>query len=280
MSRFRYRDDDSAYTTTVLGVLVGAMAGFAAGMLVAQRVGGFSGIRDRLRGRRGTARDERLQAAHGVADDVDEGDFDDIEEDELESEDYDEGLEERVLEAFRNDPILSERAIDIGSVSEGVIELAGWVEAEDEARHAVTIARGVPGVDTVVNRIAVGDEERRFADAARRFDEGDASLTEARWEGQRVGTGRRRQGTSDDPDRHADPKTPLEDRLLREDTALRNAAEEPTGVAQRRTHTRKAARGDRTGGAPVAPTGVPKADHVVDPVRDSGGAQTERADQV
>ena len=277
MSRFRYRDDDSSYTSTVLGVVIGAMAGFAAGMVVAQRVGGFSGLRDRLR--RGTPRDERLHAAHGVADE-DEEDFEDIEDDDLETgEEYDEGLEERVLEAFRNDPILSERAIDIGSIGEGVIELAGWVEQDDEAQHAVTIARGVPDVDTVVNRIAVGSEERRFADAARRFDEGDPALTEARWEGQRVGTGRRRQGTSNDPDRHADPKTELGDRWLREDSALRNAADETTAAPERRGG-RKAAKGDRTGGSPVAPTGVPKADHVVDPVRDSGGAQTERADQM
>ena len=279
MSRFRYRDDDSSYTSTVLGVLVGAMAGFAAGMVVAQRVGGFTGLRDKLR-RRGTTRDERLHAAHGVADDVDDDEFEDIEEDDLDAGEYDEGLEERVLEAFRNDPILSERAIDIGSISEGVIELAGWVDQEEEAQHAVTIARGVPGVDTVVNRIAVGDEERRFADAARRFEEGDASLTEARWEGQQVGIGRRRQGTSDDPDRHAGPKPGLEDRWLREDSALRNAAEDPPATAERRGGTRKAARGDRTGGSPVAPTGVPKADHVVNPVGDSGGAQTERADSM
>jgi gas vesicle protein len=277
MSRFRYRDDDDSYTSTIVGVLIGAMAGFAAGMVVAQRVGGFSGLRDRLR-RRGTTRDERLHEAHGVADD-DEEDFEDIEEDELESdEDIDEGLEERVLEAFRNDPILSERAIDIGSISEGVIELAGWVESDDEAQHAVTIARGVPDVDTVVNRIAVGEEERRYADTARRFDEGDPALTQARWEGQRVGTGRRRQGTSEDPDRHADPKPNLEDRWLREDNAIRNAADEAPGLSTRRGATRRAVRGDRTGGAPVAPTGVPKADNVVDPVRDSGGAQTERTD--
>src|SRR6185312_15434056 len=49
----------------------------------------------------------------------------------------DEALEEHVLEAFRNDPVLSERAIDIGSLNEGVIELAGWVEDETESEHAV-----------------------------------------------------------------------------------------------------------------------------------------------
>ena len=65
---------------------------------------------------------------------------------------------ERVLEAFRNDPILSERAVDIGAIGRGIIELTGWVHAEDETQHAVTITRGVPGVDTVVNRLVVRDE--------------------------------------------------------------------------------------------------------------------------
>jgi hypothetical protein len=153
-----------------------------------------------------------------------------------------------------------------------VIELAGWVEDEDESEHAVTIARGVPGVATVVNRIAIGDEERRFEEAARRFRDGDAA-TGARWEGQGVGTGRRRQGTSDEPDRHADPKVELQERWQRVDDATRNSADETEGVAERRSRSKRAARGDRTGGAPVAPTGVPKGDHVANPL----DADTEAA---
>jgi hypothetical protein len=196
----------------------------------------------------------------------DEDELEDVEEDEVEGAGYDETLEERVLEAFRNDPVLCERAIDIGSLNDGVIELAGWVEDEDEADHAVTIARGVPGVDTVVNRIAIGDEERRFEDAARRFDEGDPSLTGTRWEGQQVGTGRRRQGTSAEMDRHADPKAKLEDRWQNTDDAIRNAADDTAGMAERRTRAKRAVRGDRTGGSAVAPTGVPKGDHVANPL--------------
>ena len=287
MSPFSFRDDDESSTGTILGVVAGAVAGFAVGMLVAQRVGGFSGLHSKLRrrGAAGSAEDEsaRGRSARG-AHDAEEEDLEDYNEDELESEEYDESLEERVLEAFRNDPILAERAIDIGSIADGVIELAGWVENEDEAQHAVTIARGVPGVDTVVNRIALGDEERRFEEAARRVREGDDSLTESQWEGHRVGTGRRRQGTSNDPDRHADPKVPLEDRWLRADDALRNAAEETGGLAERRARSKRAVRGDRTGGAPVTPSGVPKADHVANPVdADTGesgaGPQADREDR-
>ena len=290
MSRFRYRDDESSSTNTIIGVVAGAVAGFAVGMLVAQRVGGLSGLTSKLRRRRSTAagvRDESLHGAHGVAED----EFEDVEEDELESEEYDESLEEHVLEAFRNDPILSERAIDIGSLNDGVIELAGWVEDEDESEHAVTIARGVPGVSTVVNRIAIGDEERRFEEAARRVREGDASLTEARWEGQGVGTGRRRQGTSDERDRHADPRVDLGDRWQTVDEGVRNAADDTAGVAERRSRTKRAVRGDRTGGSPIAPTGVPKGDHVANPLdadrqvprmdatQETGDAQTDRGDR-
>lgn len=268
MSPFRYRDEDeSSSTGTILGVLAGALAGFAAGMYVAQRMGGVSGLKsklargaDRMRSAEQALRD-RYESQHATTEE-----FDEYEEDELESEGYDETLEERVLEAFRNDPILSERAIDIGSISDAVIELAGWVEDEEESQHAVTIARGVPGVDTVVNRIAIGDEERRFEEAARRVREGDPSLTEAHWEGSQVGTGRRRQGTSDEPDRHASPKVPLEDRWLRADAAIRDSADDVEGLAERRARAKKSARGDRAGGSPVSPSGVPKADHVANPV--------------
>lgn len=292
MSRFRYRDDESSSTNTIIGVFAGAVAGFAVGMLVAQRVGGFSGLTSKLRRRRGTGagvRDDALHGAHGVADDEDE--FEDVEEDELETEEADETLEEHVLEAFRNDPILSERAIDIGSLSDGVIELAGWVEDEDESEHAVTIARGVPGVTTVVNRIAIGDEERRFEEAAKRVRDGDASLTEAHWEGQGIGTGRRRQGTSDDSDRHADPRVELGERWQSVDEGVRNAADDTVGSAERRTRAKRTVRGDRTGGSSVAPTGVPKGDHVANPLdadrqipridatQESGDAPADRGDR-
>src|SRR5438552_1535922 len=103
MSRFRYRDDDSSNRNAILGALAGAVAGFAVGMLVSDRFGGFSGLRSRLRRQKEIAL--RHQFGHGVAEE-DEDEFEDIEEDELESDDLGESLEERVLEAFRNDPLL------------------------------------------------------------------------------------------------------------------------------------------------------------------------------
>ena len=127
-----------------------------------------------------------------------------------------------MLEAFRNDPTLSERAVDIGAIGDGIIELTGWVREPDEATHAVTITRGVPGVETVVNRL---DVRLAGAEAATEIDEEPhAPLQGGRWEGQQVGTGRRRQGNSSEADRHADPKPELEDRWLSKEKAIRDAA--------------------------------------------------------
>jgi hypothetical protein len=261
MRPFRYRDDDSSTGTTIASVLLGAIAGFAVGMYVAQRVGGFSGLTARLR-RRGTV-DTAGTSSELPADDFDEIEEEIEEEDEAEigaasaetaaDEDFngmdatddDEVplLEERVLEAFNNDPILAERAIDIGTMGNGIIELAGWVDSDDEAEHAMTIARGVPGVDTVVNRLLVDDEEQQIGDTVRRFKDGDPALTETHWEGQQVGTGKRRQGTSDEADRHADPKPVLEDRWLNEREAVRNSAEEIDEIsAERRAKRGKSAK--------------------------------------
>lgn len=270
MPYLRFEDDDeSSLGGTIGSALLGAVAGFAVGMLVAQRVGGFSGLVESVRRRGRTAGDEETEAAGPVvADDFSE--YDDDYDDELDDEGVpNEGLEERVLEAFRNDPILSERAIDIGGIGEETIELAGWVNTEEEADHAVVLARGVPGVETVVNRIAVGDVEERIRDHSRRVEEGDDSLTETRWEGRTIGTGRRRQGRSDEPDRHASPHVELAEQWSKADVELEQAAEETSGIAERRASTKKHAKGDRTGGAPVSPTGVPKSDHVADPTAEA-----------
>src|SRR5215217_7476117 len=239
MSPLRYRDDDSQ-TSGLLFLAAGAVLGLAAGLVVADRFGGFSALTSKLRERVGRARDEE---------------FDDEEDVELNEDD--EALEERVLEAFRNDPILAERAVDIGAIGDGIIELTGWVRAPDEATHAVTITRGVPGVETVVNRLDIrlaGSEESMDEEID---DDPSAPLPGGRWEGQQVGTGRRRQGNSSEPDRHADPKPELEDRWLGKDKALREAAGDTEGLAERRRSTKKTPKGDRTGGSPIAPTGVP-----------------------
>jgi hypothetical protein len=261
MATIRYRDREST-ATGALFVAVGALAGLAAGVLLAQRYGGLSAISQRVRDRLGdaveSAEDDEARfgpSGHDAPEYDDEPLGDDADEGEM--------LEERVLEAFRNDPVLSERAIDIGAIGTGIIELTGWVHAEDETHHAVTVTRGVPGVETVVNRLTVRDDEERFDERGRRYQTGEAE-TSPRWEGMGIGTGRPRQGTSGDPGRHADPKPILEDRWQGEEQALRAAAEETEGLAERRQSATEVPM-DRDGGAPVAPSGVPKGDHVADP---------------
>lgn len=223
MPYIRYRDDDGPSRGALL-VTVGALAGLAAGVLLAQRVGGLSGLAElgsRMRQR--LAQDEHDDELQQGYDYSGEG-YDQL-DDSLSAE---EELEERVLEAFRNDPVLGERAVDIGAIGEGIIELTGWVHAPAEVQLALTITRGVPGVDTVVNRLTVREEERELEESASDYDPGSAS---GHWEGQRVGTGRRRQGTSSEPDRHSDSKPELEEKWLRADEAVREAAGDIEGLA-------------------------------------------------
>ncbi len=291
MPTTRYRDRDSSAASAVF-VAVGALAGLAAGVLIAQRMGGISGISARVRDRLADARGEGRNADGGpMAHDQPEYDDEPLEgpatggrgSSGIESaardaagrqtngeqgnagrpDDDGEALEERVLEAFRNDPVLSERAVDIGAVGRGIIELTGFVQAESESHGAVVLTRGVPGVVTVVNRLEVREEEARFEQTAAQYEAGDVPGG-AMWEGQQVGIGRPRQGTSNDLSRHADPKPTLENRWTGQQAAIRAAADDLEGIAERRQHTPDI-QGDETGGAPIAPSGVPKGDHVADP---------------
>lgn len=262
---YREEEEEESSARTALLIAVGAAAGFAAGVLMAERFGGFKGLTDRIKDTFGGGPEgEEDFDYEGLDEDEFDPDFDKEFDTAKASLNGSEELEERVLEAFRNDPTLSERAIDIGAVEDGIIELTGWVNADEESHQAVVVARGVPGVETVVNRLTVRTDEDLFDDAAHHYEDGDPPFTERHWEGQQVGTGRRRQGTSEEIDRHADPRNKLEDRSLKEDKAFMAAAEEIPDSAERRKSTKKA-RGGRTDGSAVAPSGVPKADHVADP---------------
>ena len=260
LPRFRYRDERTRPSEGMIFLALGAVAGIAAGVVVAQKFGGFSALATKLRERLGSESEDE------VTDEFDDDYEDDGDEDDGDLEELSplEELEERVLEAYHNDPVLSERAIDIGAIDEGIIELTGWVYAANEAEHAVTVARGTPGVDTVLNRLAVRAEEDRLDDTAERYAAGDESLTEAHWEGQGVGMGRSRQGNSSQPDRNMDPKPDLEDKWMNEDEAYRSAADSMEGIAERRTKP-PAKRGSRTDGSAISPSGVPKADNVANP---------------
>lgn len=113
-------------------------------------------------------------------DDLDEDDLDedDLDEDDLDDNEDDENIDalddeapaddeadlvavstvdERVLEAFSNDPILAAREVEIEGTDEDAIILHGRVHTAREVAHAVTIARGVPGVTGVRQRLSVRD---------------------------------------------------------------------------------------------------------------------------
>src|SRR5687768_16433591 len=166
MSPFRYREEppyiyaeeDESSSRSALYIAIGAAAGFAAGVLMAERMGGFRGLTDRIRDTfGGGSGEEEDDFDYEGLDDGDEfdPDFDDDFDTPSASLDGEEELEERVLEAFRNDPILSERAVDIGAVEERIIELTGWVNSDEESHQAVAVARGVPGVETVDRKSGV-----------------------------------------------------------------------------------------------------------------------------
>lgn len=244
------RQDDNESSHGVLWLAAGAVAGVAAGMYLAHRFGGLSGLTARMRelfDRSAEETDDEEEddveaaqrAAHGH--DAYDDDEDTVFDDDDEAEAFvsaDEELEERVLEVFSNDPILRERAVDIGAINPATIELTGHVFTVTESEHAMTIARGVPGVTTVVNRLAIRADEQGEDAAAGRYAAGDASATEAQWEDPIVGTGRTRQvhrddrslddrARHDDLGRHNDPKVPRETAWESVEEELRDSPDAP-----------------------------------------------------
>jgi hypothetical protein len=263
MKRIRLHDDEPSVGSIAAGVTLGALAGFVVGVVVAQRVGGLSGITSRLRDgfdslvHRGRNGFESLAGAE--RDEEEDEEYDDEAydaDDELDERalDGDSALEERVLRAFRRDAILSERAIDIGAIGEGIIELSGWVETEEESEHAMAVTRTVPGIVTVVSRLFVGSDEQDSSDLDEEDLDDGAPLPGGRWEGQGVGMGRRRQGNSGEMDRHADPKPVLEDKWLDEEHAIDEAAGPVEGIAERRGRKKKS---DKPSSADGGESGVP-----------------------
>jgi hypothetical protein len=156
MARLRFRGRRPANGGMMMLVALGAVTGVALGVVLAERTGGLDGLKSRvreLRRRRIQADDpESMRLLPAVQDD-------DVEPDTLVPSGAtgpdDEELEARVLEAFRNDPTLRGRAIDIGAIGDGIIELTGWVQSAAEVGHALTLARGVPDVAHVMDSLTI-----------------------------------------------------------------------------------------------------------------------------
>jgi hypothetical protein len=193
MARDRDREDggwdDAPSGEQALVFLLGAAGGFAIGMLLSGRVSAPAGVGSRLRERAATAvrsfRPGRLRR-------------------ELREQVALTRLEDAVLDAFLRDELLSERPIDVGAISRGIVELSGSVRNAAEADRAVRLARRVDGVETVVNRMDAEDE------LARRRRGGGTGAGGGRmageWTGREIGMGQRRQGHQTEPDQPDDSR--------------------------------------------------------------------------
>jgi osmotically-inducible protein OsmY len=121
--------------------------------------------------------DEAFATSEAYDEDSDEDEADD-DDDELEDDDVDDELaavardngsseslrraediarrlEERVLDALHDEPVLSSRSIEIAVVGDGVVELTGTVHSIEEISRAAALVRAIPGVSMVLNRIEV-----------------------------------------------------------------------------------------------------------------------------
>jgi len=151
----RRRNRGKTGTGNRLGaVMMGALAGMAVGVLLADR-GLLSGLLKRRQGAAADPKEEVPRARSARSRAPAEARPRHGERSPRKPVDDEAELEARVLETFRNDPILVDLPIDIGAIGTGIIELTGWVGAREEIRHATTLTRGTIGVHTVINRLVV-----------------------------------------------------------------------------------------------------------------------------
>ncbi len=153
-----------------LWVAAGAAAGILVGIAIADRstsarrilrqagalLPALTGLLQ-IVGRQGA---EQAEVAHDDdwADDL--GDDGDDGDDGEPLDDDGEPLDERVLAAFDADPLLATLPIEIDSPAPGTIALDGVVPSARLIAHAVTIARGTPGVERVEHQLQVRRSRR------------------------------------------------------------------------------------------------------------------------
>ena len=101
--------------------------------------------------------DEDDEEEDGEGDEDEDEEFDEDDETDDSADDDATALDARVLEAFSNDPVLAERSVEIEEAANDEIVLHGRVHTAREVAHAVTIARGVPGVAAVRQLLSVRD---------------------------------------------------------------------------------------------------------------------------
>jgi BON domain len=128
-------------------------------------------------------------------------------------------LEDAVLAAFHGDEVLCECGIDVGAISRGIVELSGSVWTREESHRAMSVAQGVPGVETVVNRMEIEAERERLHPRFDTRDDEGLQMSGAEWTGNQSGMGRRRQGDETDPARPDDSHYQREEALEQADRA-------------------------------------------------------------
>lgn len=221
MSLF-YESHDSDYGKDALTFALGALGGLALGVVLSRRGAPerarelSTGLRERARAVGSRLRPARLRRMAPEAAELTR-------------------LEDAVLDAFLGHEVLGERGVDIGAISDGIIELSGSVWTEDESDLAMRLANSIPGVRTVVNRLGIETEDRHIRDVRSRF-EGGESMSERQWQGRHVGMGRRRQGSETEPDR-TDDSQPQTEKAMRE-ADLRQWQEEGLSAEKSRTQAR------------------------------------------
>lgn len=185
-----FQEPDSDNGRNALTFTLGAVGGLAIGMLLSRRVAPeqfnrlSTGFRERAKTVARRLRPARLRRMA-------------VEQEALT------GLEDQVLDVFLADAVLSERGIDVGAISHGIIELSGSVWTEEEADRAVHLANSIAGVNTVVNRLEVESEARYLERNRTQADDAD-EFDGSEWTGRMVGMNRRRQGRQTDPDQSDD----------------------------------------------------------------------------
>jgi hypothetical protein len=203
-----FREPETDITREGLTFALGALGGLAIGLLVSRRTLGqpAGGLGSDLREKARQAGDRARSAVRRI----EPGRLQRMAREQTELTE----LEDAVLDSFFADSTLSERGVDVGAISQGIIELSGSVWSDEEAERAVRLANAVPGVRTVVNRLEV-ERETGGRNARLRLEEEGGNVTSIQRETSRTGgMGTRRQSRTTDPDRPDDSQH-MEQRSLR-----------------------------------------------------------------
>ena len=133
-------------------------------------------------------------------------------------------LEEDVVALLRGEERISGQPIEVAALAQGIVELSGAVESQEDSDRAMAVAQRAPGVRTVLNRLDVLEEDERAADARRRPEGPGTARADTRWTGMGVGMGRRRQSRATDPARR-DDRVDLVEEALAVDRAVEQTSE-------------------------------------------------------